>query len=134
MSLMCWNCRGVGRFRTVWEIHRLVKTNKPRFLFLIETKAKIGNLERLRCSLGFEGLFHVDPIGRSGGLAFLWNNNKEVEIVSYSQRHVSALITLLNEDQSWTFTGFYGHPDRALREESWKLLTHLRNHSSSAWM
>jgi len=134
MSLLCWNCRRVGRLRTVLEIHRLVKTKKPRFLFLIETKAKIGKLERLRCSLVFEGLFHVDPIGRSGGLAFLWNNNKEVEIVSYSQRHVSALITLMNEGQSWTFTGFYGHPDRALSEESWKLLTHLRNNSSSAWM
>lgn len=72
----------------------------PFFLFLIETKAKIGKLERLRCFLGFEGLFHVDSIGRSGGLAFLWNDNKEVEIVNYSQRHVSALITLMNEGQS----------------------------------
>jgi len=35
----------------------------------------------------------------------------EVEIVNYYQRHVSAMITLLNEESSWTFTGFYGHPD-----------------------
>jgi hypothetical protein len=74
-----------------------VKSKKPCFLFLIETKAKIGSLERLRCSLGFEGLLQVDPVGRSGGLAFLWQKNLEVSIVNYSQHHVSVLITFINE-------------------------------------
>lgn len=54
--------------------------------------------------------------------------------MNYSQRHVTALITLLDEDFSWTFTGFYGHPDRNLRESSWKLLSHLSTLSSSAWL
>lgn len=63
MSLLCWNCRGVGNSWTIRELHRLVKTKKPHFLFLIETKVKSEVLQRIRCSLGFVGLFQVDPVG-----------------------------------------------------------------------
>jgi hypothetical protein len=33
-------------------------------VFLIETKVKSEKLQRLRCSIGYNGLFHVDPVGR----------------------------------------------------------------------
>lgn len=64
----------------------------------------------------------------------LWKHAKEVQIINYSQRHIMALITMANEEFSWTFTGFYGHPDHNLREQSWKLLSHLRTLSSPAWL
>jgi hypothetical protein len=89
-------------------------------------------LQKLRCSLGFDGMFQVDPVGKSGGLVLLWKDDKEVEILNFSEGHVSALITLLDGDFSWNFTGFYGHPDRNLCEDSWKLLSHLSSISSSA--
>lgn len=50
----------------------MVKEKKPNILFLMETISRKQHLEWLRVKLGFDGLFVVDPIGRSGGLALFW--------------------------------------------------------------
>jgi hypothetical protein len=134
MSLLCWNCQGLGNLWIIQELQSLVKNKKPHFLFLIETKVKVGVLQRLRYSLGFGGLLQVDPIGRSGGLAFYWKSETDVEILNYSQRHISASINLVQSNDVWTFTGFYGHLARDLRESSWKLLSYLGSQSNSAWL
>jgi len=134
MSLLCWNCRGLGNPETVRELHNLVKSKQPHFLFLIETKVFSQKLHRIKRKMGFVGMIQVDPLGRRGGLAFLWKPEKGVEVMNYSQRHISIDISLDDSDFHWTFTGFYGNPDRTLRDESWKLLTHLGSLSRDAWL
>jgi hypothetical protein len=37
-------------------------------------------------------MFTVDPVGRSGGLAFFWKDLREVEIINYFLRHIGAKI------------------------------------------
>lgn len=86
-------------------------------------------LQRTWVKLVFEGLLTVEPIGRSGGLAFLWKDLGEVDIINYSLRHICASIKLRGSDFQWKFTGFYGNPNRALREDSWHLLNHLSSYS-----
>lgn len=71
MSTICWNCRGLGNPRTVREIKVLAAQKKPEFICLIETKVTRHHAEKLRVALGFDGLFHVDSRGNSGGLALL---------------------------------------------------------------
>lgn len=58
----------------------MVKENKPRILFLMETKCSKTRVEVIRVKLGFAGAFIVDPVGHSGGLALLWKEDGEVEI------------------------------------------------------
>ncbi len=36
--------------------------------------------------------FVVEPVGRSGGLALLWKEEKEVEIYNFSRRHINAIV------------------------------------------
>jgi hypothetical protein len=55
--------------QTVRELHLSVKEKNPHFLFLMETKIRTEYLQRLRIKFGYEGLFTVDPLGKSGGLA-----------------------------------------------------------------
>jgi hypothetical protein len=69
MSCLAWNCRGLGNLRTVRDLYHLVKDKRLTFLFLMETKMKKELLQRMRSKMGFEGLFTVEPVGRSGGLA-----------------------------------------------------------------
>lgn len=69
MSLLRWNCRGLGNRRTARELHHLVREKHPHFLFLIETKVCFDYFKRIRIMCGFEGLFTVDPVGQSWGLA-----------------------------------------------------------------
>jgi exonuclease III len=84
MNLLSWNYRGLGNPRAIWDLRLLVKEKQPNLLFLMETRAKNKKLQAIRCSLGFEGMFSVDPVGLSGGIALFWKNNGEVSILNYS--------------------------------------------------
>lgn len=53
----------------------LVKSRKPNKLFLIETLTYSGRIKKLCSKLGFDNYWSVDSIGRSGGLAFLWDKS-----------------------------------------------------------
>jgi hypothetical protein len=75
-------------------------------------------LQFIRSSCGFGGLFSVDPIGRKGGLALFWKDQREVTIVNYSTSHIHAQISMESSESSWTFTDLYGNPDRTRREGS----------------
>lgn len=51
----------------------------------------------------------MDNIGWSGGLAFYWKDQMEVELESYTQRHISLKITQPVISNKWLLTGFYGN-------------------------
>jgi hypothetical protein len=57
-----------------------------------------------------------------------------VEILNFSLRHITAKIISSGSNSPWLFTGFYGHPDRSKREESWHLLSHLSTLYSLDWL
>jgi hypothetical protein len=66
----------------------------------METRLRNLKMQTLRVSLGFEGLFTVEPVGTGGGLAFFWMNSREVEVLNYSTRHICAQISLEGSDNS----------------------------------
>ena len=68
MSCLSWNCRGLGNSRAVRSLCDLVKSHRPRILFLMETLVHEMKIEELRIKLGFSGKFSVNSIGHSGGL------------------------------------------------------------------
>jgi hypothetical protein len=134
MSILCWNCRGLGNPRAVRDLCRLVKDKKPNLVFLIETKLRTAKLEKIRIRTGFNSAFGVDSVGRSGGLALLWSEDSRVEIQNYSRRHVNALVSLSSSGPKWIFTGFYGNPEPWKRHESWSLLKFLSTSISLPWL
>jgi hypothetical protein len=72
----------------------MVKAKRPCLVFLMETKMKQRKMEKIRCLLGFQNLFAVDSIGRSGGLALLWKEEAGLEIQNYSYRHIQAAVKI----------------------------------------
>ena len=62
----------------------MVRRWKPKVVFLIETKAKIRQMERIKCRLGLANGLIVRCVGRKGGLALLWDREVDLEIKSYS--------------------------------------------------
>lgn len=111
-----------------------MKEKRPKLLFLMDTKLQNKRMQRLKYQLGFPGMFTVDPIGRSGGLALFWQNSEEVAIQNFSLRHINATVTLMGSNFSWKFTGFYGNPNRALQDSSWRLLSYLSQLRPEAWL
>jgi hypothetical protein len=95
---------------------------------------KTARMESLKFKLGYDCVFVVDCVGRSGGLALFWKEDFQVTIQNYSLRHINRVIFSEVFDCSWKFTGFYGHPEVHKRKESWNLLRHLAKLSPLSWL
>jgi hypothetical protein len=100
----------------------------------METKQLSRKVELVRIKLGFDNLFVVDCVGRSGGLALFWKLETPVQIQNYSRRHINAVINSGSVGEEWKFTGFYGHPDVIHRPASWALLHHLSEFAPEPWL
>jgi hypothetical protein len=62
-----------------------VWAKKPDLVFLMETKLTRQRMELVKTKLDFDGLFVVDCIGKSGGLALLWETEVQANIQNYSR-------------------------------------------------
>ena len=99
----------------------------------METRATASYLEKLRCKLKFDNVFVVLRKNRGCGLALLWMNNLNLHIRTFSPRHIDAVINP-GIDDAWRFTGFYGAPKVANREDSWLILRYLASQFHLPWM
>nr|GMC66512.1 putative mitochondrial protein [Ipomoea batatas] len=72
----------------------------------------------------------VDNKGHSGGIACLWRKSPMLDILSYSDHHIDATMTLSSDNKRWRLTGFYGEPDRSNRHRGWHLLKNLSMQSN----
>ncbi|XP_074342276.1 uncharacterized protein LOC141679766 [Apium graveolens] len=132
MNVLSWNCRGVGRPRKVQFLFNIVRQEQPYLVFLCETIAVKSKLEYVQNKLGYEGLFVVDPVGRSGGIALLWKEKEQVDILGFSQHHIDARVKGDNTIE-WRLTGVYGEPDRLQRHKTWDLLRNLARDANLPW-
>ncbi|XP_019184178.1 PREDICTED: uncharacterized protein LOC109179063 [Ipomoea nil] len=132
MSVLSWNCRGLGSKPTVRELLSLVTKQLPMFVFISETKSIKAAVERVRIRMGFEGLFVVDKVGRGGGLALFWRERDMATLLGYSGNHIDVLVNLPGQEP-WRLTCFYGFPDQVDRHLSWDLLRDLKVRSRLPW-
>ena len=134
MNPISWNCRGLGNPRSVRALQDLVWRYNPIVVFLMETKAKIRRMERIRNKLGFANHLCVPCMGRSGGLALLWTREVDIEIKSYSKNHIDVVVKEQGSNLCWRLTGFYGHPETYRRYELWQLLAFLNSQFQLPWL
>ncbi|XP_042964510.1 uncharacterized protein LOC122298707 [Carya illinoinensis] len=133
MKTLSWNCRELGNPRTVQDLCHMAKEKRPNIVFLMETKINSDRCGRVKRRLKFDGCFTVEPVGRKGGLALMWDCDTYVEVLNYSLRHISAWITVEEGRRKWLLTGFYGEPEVNKREEAWRLLTSLKPEENLGW-
>ncbi|XP_035546500.1 uncharacterized protein LOC118348588 [Juglans regia] len=134
MNCLSWNCQGLGNPRIVNNLQLMVQNKSPKFVFLMETKCNRFKLETVKRQLKFDNSFVVDSIGARGGLAFLWKEEAEAEVVSYTQHHISLIVKEMRAGGYWILTDFYGNPITSKRHESWKLLQALTPTRSTSWV
>ena len=133
MSIMCWNCRGLGNRQTVQELGNIIRAQDPTVVFLAETWLVEAKLASIRDSLHFGHYYGVSKVNHGGGLALFWKKDFSVRVVSASLNHIDAVI-FEGTDKAWRFTGFYGAPETHLRSASWNLLRTLQNQCDLPWL
>lgn len=88
------------------ELKQLLVAIVPNFIFLYETKIHATEFDNIRRKCKMEGCFVVDSVGCKGGLALLWNENTNMQVQSFSQNHIDALVNIVGVDR-FRFSGFY---------------------------
>ena len=71
----------------------------------METKADKPTLEKVGRRIHFTNLFFVPCVDTGGGLALYWKSDFDVDVQSFSNRHIIAFINQ-GVDDAWRFTGF----------------------------
>ncbi|XP_074356478.1 uncharacterized protein LOC141696197 [Apium graveolens] len=89
-------------------------------------------MEWVQLKLGYQGMFVVDSVGRSGGIALLWKEQDQVELLGFSQNHIDVKV-IMEQGEQWRLTGLYGEPNRVLRHRTWDLLRNLSRDSNLPW-
>jgi exonuclease III len=141
MKLLSWNCRGLGNPSAVRALKRLLKTQAPDVVFLMETRLKASD-KKVKSSLTTFSLtnsFIVDcnfvNRHRSGGLAILWTNDVTLDILQFNKNHIDMYITSSNLNTSWYATGMYGHPYHSQKHLTCSTIYNLyQNRTEAKWL
>ena len=133
MSLLCWNCCGLGNRQTVLKLRDLVRAQDPTIVFLAETWLDEARLIGIKESLKFGHYHGVSKVNRGGGLALFWKQDFDLHVESSSLNHIDALINR-GKELAWCFTSFYGAPETQMIINSWNLLRNLHIYFSIPWL
>ncbi|XP_074346132.1 uncharacterized protein LOC141684893 [Apium graveolens] len=79
MSILGWNCHGLGTPWAFQFLKEIVLQKKPDFVFISEILCKQATVESFRQSVGFEGSVAVETQGHSGGIAMIWRHQNEAD-------------------------------------------------------
>lgn len=73
MSILVWNCRGMGQSTIIQTIRELIRSHRPNIIFLAEIKSSnYVFISNVVSSLGFSNFHLVPSIGKVGGLLVMW--------------------------------------------------------------
>lgn len=134
MSCLSRNCRGLGNLCAVHALQRLIISKDPTVVFLCETKSNARHMERLRLKLNYDRSFMVNSSGSSGGLCFLWKEEIDLRLRSYSEHHIDFDVGVPGDINYQRLTGFYGYPAVCDRDKSWQLLNTICGDESHPWL
>ncbi|KAL0403763.1 UNVERIFIED_CONTAM: hypothetical protein Sradi_2017100 [Sesamum radiatum] len=109
MSLLVWNCQGLGSPWTIRLLGELVKTLHPSLDFVSKTKHLARRCNYLRDRSNYFGV-GMGANGKSNGLMLQWMKDLNITIQSLSSHHIDITVAEEGKD-SWMFMGTYGHLD-----------------------
>ncbi|CAH9096607.1 unnamed protein product [Cuscuta europaea] len=134
MSILRWNCRGLGNTVTLQVLADIVHQQSAVVIFFMEMKLRRSRIEDLFRPLGFHRSFVRDSDGCGGGLALGWKEYVCIDIISSCNHYIDAKICLQTVGQEWRMTDFYGYPESSRRREAWALLRSLEGINPLPWM
>ncbi|GLT33573.1 hypothetical protein SLA2020_081470 [Shorea laevis] len=137
MKIISFNVRGLGSLIKRKEIFRLVRREKPDFLFIQETKleeVEVSLCKMLWFSDDFDWVMQKS-VGNSGGMLCIWNNKRFVQKSMFEGR---GFIGIFGEWGSQWITcnmvNVYTLCDRKGKAELWEEISGLVLEQGGRWL
>ena len=84
MSILCWNCRGLGNQRTENQLAEMVWEKDPSVVFLAETWTDEVRLVLVQDRLKMKNKFIAPRRNKTGGLVIFWKEDFDLTIETFS--------------------------------------------------
>ncbi|XP_074318307.1 uncharacterized protein LOC141655110 [Silene latifolia] len=134
ISLLCYNCRRLDNEPTVVRLSGLLRQEGADVVILVEKKLSVVEMRNVITRLGGYKGVGADSMGRSAGVAVLWKEGVEVEVISVSAHHIGVSVKGLFGIDEWRLSGFYGWVRHEDKWRSWQLLRELQPMSNLPWV
>lgn len=134
MLAIFWNCHGLGHVATIRALRELCTFHRPSLIFISETKiSNTQTVQRIADSFKFEHAYTVPAQGTSSGLALLWKDEMDVQVVTASANYISAMILNDPEQNPWFLTGVYRPTNPLLKLALWTDLQQIGDLFDGPW-
>ncbi|KAB1213093.1 hypothetical protein CJ030_MR5G015919 [Morella rubra] len=125
MSLLMWNCRGLGRPSAARALREIIKETDPIGIFLMEIKVKDGVVYCVMKKIGFSFFLSIPPVGLRVGLLFCWRPELQFSVLWNSTNILHLQINLGSDYSDFLCSLIYGPPLWRDKEQFWNKLTDL---------
>lgn len=108
MTLLSFNCRGLGNFSAVNSLRNLIRREAPSIIFLSETKLSSSEFHKIRDILGDFHSIAMDYVERSGVLPMMWHRDVVVDLLSLYVYHIDVMVQSGLGEEEWRCLVFTG--------------------------
>jgi exonuclease III len=133
MKILSWNCRGISRLSAICSLRVLVHDNRPKILFLSETKSSPSLVSSILNQLGFFSMSHVALSGSRGGLVLAWLVGIDLECFITNKNNITTWCFSDPPVSPWILSCIYGPHSFKDKYHFWDSLTFVGENFVSPW-
>lgn len=133
MSIVSWNCQGLGRPQdlTVQRLMEIRQKYFPEVLFLMETMRCRNVLVNIQVWLGYDFVYTVEPVDTWGGLAVFWKRSSELVFNHVDKNLMDFHVQFGNFGFFLSYV--YGDPVYDRRHKVWEKLSRIGVQRQQPW-
>jgi len=136
-KVVTWNVRGANNENKRRLIRSLLQQWGADIYVLVETKLTGADTQLIK-QLWFNrwlGELHLEAVGRSGGIAVLWDRRMwKGELVEASGQVITCRFEGINTNLTWFLSSIYADCNEVIRRELWRDLINLKNTCTGPWL